>query len=82
MNLYCITQDEATNYEAYDAAVVCAESEDDAKTIHPGGGWGDDAWSRLLPNWCDGPDQVEAELIGAAAPGVERGVVLASYREG
>lgn len=35
MNLYLISQDINNNYDTYDAAVVAAESEDDARAIHP-----------------------------------------------
>ena len=35
MNLYLITQDLVDGYYTFDAAVVAAESEDDARNIHP-----------------------------------------------
>lgn len=35
MNLYLLTQDIVDGYDTYDSVVVVAESEEDAKTIHP-----------------------------------------------
>lgn len=35
MKLYLISQDVTNGYDTYDSAVVLAESEDDAKLIHP-----------------------------------------------
>ena len=75
MNLYLISQHTNCKYDTYDSAVVAAVDADDAKTIHPSGDWN---WG----GWCDSPTEVTAKLIGMAAPGVERGVVLASYNAG
>ena len=35
MKLFLMTQDEVVGYDYYDSVVVAAESEDDARTIHP-----------------------------------------------
>jgi len=35
MNLYLISQTINNGYDTYDSAVVCAESEDEARKIHP-----------------------------------------------
>lgn len=35
MNLYLISQSKNTDYDTYDSAVVCAESETQAKLMHP-----------------------------------------------
>lgn len=35
MNLYLISQTENIGYDTYDSAVVCAESEEEAKNIYP-----------------------------------------------
>jgi len=37
MNLYLISQDVNDGYDTYDSAVVCSESESDARMMHPGG---------------------------------------------
>ncbi len=93
MNLYLLTQTANWGYDTYDACVVCAPSEEQAKSIHPrgdrhhveGAGW---VWSDY-PNFlrCDAagwasPDNVTATLIGVANPTVKAGVVLASFRAG
>lgn len=35
MNIYLIWQTVNRGYDTYDSVVVCAESEEDAKTIYP-----------------------------------------------
>ena len=35
MKLYLLSQDSVSGYDTYDAVVVAAESEDEARTIHP-----------------------------------------------
>ena len=35
MKLYKISQDENNEYDTFDSAIVCAESEEEAKKIHP-----------------------------------------------
>jgi len=85
MNLYLISQTENDGYEIYDSAVVAAESEEDAKRIHPGGcvlekgRWtsNPDSWT-----WASSPKNVKAELIGMAAPFTKQGVILASFNAG
>ena len=53
MNLYLISQTENEDYDTYDSAVVCAETETQARRIHPryGEKWGIEAkeWSNY---WC------------------------------
>ena len=78
MNLYLISQS-AHSYYVYDSAVVAAESEDDARIIHPNG-YGE--WSSNdLCEWCT-PEQVKVQHIGTANPGAERGVICASFNAG
>lgn len=88
MNLYLISQDSnTTGTGCYTSAVVCAESEDSARHIHPAHGRDNWQWSiRPGPlewdtsDWTT-PDLVTVKLIGTAAADVERGVVCASYNE-
>ena len=77
MNLYKISQEENVGYDTYDAVIVCAFSEDDAKTIHPEGQW-PDRWS----SWCSSPNNVTVELIGTALEDANQGIVLASFNAG
>jgi hypothetical protein len=79
MNLYLIEQEANNAYDTYDSAVVAADTEEEARNIHPGGKW-PQAGSR---NWTwTGPENVKVRLIGIAASDVERGVVCASFNAG
>lgn len=84
MNLYLISQDINDDYDTYDSAVVAAESEDDARTIHPDRKIGDwvklDWWSENLWLKYSDIDKITVELIGTTDR--ERGVVLASFNAG
>ena len=77
MNLYLLTQDVLTGYDVYDSAVVAAESEEEAKGIHPCTilGW------RSRRDWCSIED-VQVGLIGKAKKGTQSGVILASFNAG
>lgn len=91
MNLYHVTQYVNRGFDTYDAAVVAAESEEEARKIHPSGYTWDDvqeAWvdrqmdrMEISGSWAH-PDRVYVELLGTAVHGTEAGVVLASFREG
>lgn len=86
MNLYLISQNEFSGYDMFDSAVVCAESEESARKIHPyeGRSWIDPStvWDDSCGSWCSSPDKVTAVLIGIASEGMEKGVVLASFNAG
>lgn len=78
MNLYLISQTENHNYDTYDAAVVRAESEEDARSIHPNSAF---PWSDDLEDWASSPSKVKVVLLAENVDGV-RGVVLASFNAG
>ena len=79
MNLYLISQDVISGYNAYDSAVVAAVSEDAARSIHPGEyAW--DGKATMYGTWCAKED-VTVRLIGTAADNVS-GVVCASFCAG
>jgi len=79
MNLYLISQKVNNGYDTYDSAVVAAESEDAARSIHPSGSdW--DGESQMYGTWC-AKENVTVRLIGTAADGVS-GVICASFRAG
>ena len=80
MNLYLVRRTSDCDYNEYEAAVVCAETEDAARLTHPDGysQWVNGAWD----NWRGGekwdpPDRVTVQLLGEAVEGLERSVVLA-----
>lgn len=77
MKLYYLWQDENNDYDTYDSCVVCAESEEEAKKIHPDG---DGNFKRCT--WASCPENVKCELIGIATDNVEKGVVIASFNAG
>lgn len=78
MNLYLVSQDVNNDYDTFDAMVVCAESEAEAKAIHPRQDADRVAWR---DEWCR-PEDVRAKFIGTAASDVPNGVVLSSYNAG
>ncbi len=77
MNLYLISQDKNDGYDTYDAAVVAANTENEARMIHPGGGANIDD---IPPNcWVANAEDVSVRLIGTAVSGRWLGVILASF---
>lgn len=83
MNLYIISQDNVCGYDTYDSAVVAAEDTYDASVIHPDKdhpGW-DGTKFGADGCWCDSR-LVDVKLIGKTAPGINRGVIVASFNAG
>ena len=65
------------SYEYYDAIVVVAASESEARQIHPDDNWNvehsfEDVWALSL-------DQVQVTYLGEAAPELTDGIVLKSF---
>lgn len=92
MNLYLITSKISVGYDAYDSAVVAAATVEDARIIHPGGGY---CYRKDLGGWtlrkedCVGhttgwvkPENVDVKLIGTTDPYREGDVILASFIAG
>lgn len=92
VKLWFIHQDANTNYDTYDSAVVAAETEDEARRIHPGGdefdakrgvwpGWFDK--KSVNSSWAPSLSDVSARLIGEAVEGTEAGrIICASFNAG
>lgn len=94
-NLYLIQDGyEYRDYDTYDSAVVCANSEAEAKCIHPDGDYifinerfvsKDGGYTAPLGyffGWIH-PSEVQVTLIGVAADYIQPGtVVCASYNAG
>lgn len=73
MNLYVLTQDEVSGPDTYDACIVAAEDVESARLITPG-------WAGFTGRqWASRPENVRVELVGVAAAGVKRGVLMESY---
>ena len=79
MNLYLISQTVRTGYDTYDAAVVAADTIEQAANIHPSG---DDISTDGSYTWPDTPNDVEVKLVGVAADGIKAGVICASFNAG
>ena len=82
MKIFRLSQEVNRGYDTYDSVIVCADSEEDAKTIHPNGY---EFNKHLYPNsnpWCNEIESVKVEYIGEAKEGLPRGVVLASFNAG
>ena len=80
MNLYKISQDVNNEYNTYDGAIVAAESEEEARKIHPASGYNTTGYSNKWDEntWCNISD-VDVKLIGTSTDCIEKGVILASF---
>ncbi len=81
MKLFHISQTYSNDYDTFDSAVVAADSEDEARNLHPRGAVITD-WTDASMDWATRPEQVVVKYLGEAAPGVVRGVVCASFNAG
>jgi hypothetical protein len=82
MNLYLLEQSVNNGYDTYDSVVVAAETEEEAKFIHPSEyekNW--DGKDCRFSDWCDVKD-ISVTLIGTATTDTKKGVVLASFNAG
>jgi len=79
MKLWKIWQDVNQDYDAYDSAIVTAETEEEARMTHPRTTCTYDYWP--MDTWTD-PDKVRVEYLGEAKEGTTAGVILASYNAG
>lgn len=78
MNLYRISQKRNNDWDTYDSAVVCAESEADARMVHPNGEEWDGA---ATGDWVAAAD-VTVDFVGIAREGIARSVICASFNAG
>ena len=92
-NLYLLWQVVNNDYDTYDSAVVCAESEQKAKEIDPSGHRvaKDGKWYFQYANGQEAEDDhsswaaienVKVRKIGKAEKDIELGLVLASFNAG
>jgi hypothetical protein len=82
VKLYHLSQNERTGYDTFSDMVVCAESEEEARNIHPSH-WNDDPWKEdMYGVWCKSPDRVEVKYLGEAADDLEKGVICSSFHAG
>lgn len=78
-------------YDTYDSCVVCAETEYQARRIHPKSIDGDVYWSQLHGDdnhfkgrfgWISDVNDINVTYLGEAAPNMTAGVVCASFNPG
>jgi hypothetical protein len=82
MKIYLLKQRQNTGWDTFDSCVVCAESTEDARMIHP--------YDReFVPNdddeyaaWAFDLDAIEVTEIGTANEDQKRGVICASFNAG
>jgi len=82
MKLFHISQNEVSGWDTYSDMVVCAESEDEARKIHPLSDIHDDGWKNSYDCWCKSPDKVKVEYLGEAAEGIGKGIICSSFHAG
>lgn len=84
MKLYHISQNVNNDYDTYSDLVVCANSENEARNIHPSS-YKEDPWNNTTcfdNSWCKSPDEVIVEYIGEAASHVKSGIICRSFHAG
>lgn len=83
MKLYLITQTDKTGYDTYDAAVVAANSAEEAANIDPGSGEKLTETKRYdSGTWTRDPSRVKVKELGVALADVSPGVICASFNAG
>ena len=80
MKLYLLSQDENNDYDTYDAFIVCAENEADARTFKPDNTMFNP--ERDSGAWTKNESAITCQEIGVANKNQERGVILASFNAG
>ena len=91
MKLYKLENKKNNGYDSFAAVIVAANSEDEARLIHPPTAskeygcyfnWQDDGDKWLSDAWCNNPRDVEVTFIGVADESVQAGIILESFNAG
>lgn len=85
MNLYLISQTFNSGYDTYSDAVVCAETEAEARKWHPSGNKcsTEEEFKKAGDwDWATSYKDVTVKLVGTAVDGLNAGVVCASFHAG
>jgi len=80
MKLYLLSQTENSDYDTFDSCVVCAENEQDAKSIMPNGHPFER--SEIYGTWAYSIDGITCKEIGTANSDQVRGVIISSFNAG
>jgi len=80
-HLYLVERTDTGDYDTYDAFVVCAPSEEDARATHPRSG------ARWVPGerhsaWVADLAHTRVTRLGTASDACASGIVLASFNAG
>ena len=81
MKLWRISQDVNNGYDTYSDAVVAAETEEEARMIHPSGKENWNGKAGEFSCWCN-VTQVKVYMIGIAREGIKKGLICTSYHAG
>jgi hypothetical protein len=96
MKIYKVTQEANDDYDTYDSFICAAESEEEARAMHPSGRvrydynlgywvdrYGERSDSRsYLYDWTPDLGDIDVEYLGEGYPGIKKGIILASYNAG
>ena len=80
MKIFLLKQSENKWWDIYDSCVVCAENEEEAKSIHPY--WRDFIENEQYWDWAYTKEWIICEEIGEANEKQERWVICASFNAG
>lgn len=82
MKLFRISQEENSDYDTYDSAVVAAPNEQTARRMNPSNGKEMGEWNGCCNSWCSSADKVIVKYLGEATEGIEQGVICSSFNAG
>lgn len=82
MNIYLLERTDNGGYDSFDAIVVIAHTDNDAKSIHPYGDAFEEGTDDYFESWVKRLNQIKCTKIGVADKDQKRGVVLASFNAG
>ena len=77
MKIYKIFQTINNDYDTYDSFIVCAKDEEDSKVVHKL-----NAHKGNRGSWVKDVKDIQAEYLGEAREGLERGELLGSFNAG
>lgn len=78
MKLYLLSQTVNQNWDTFDSVLVCAENEDDAKSITPYG----EEFDGKDGTWVKDKSSIACEEIGEANSKQVRGIIISSFNAG
>lgn len=78
--LWLLTQNVNIDNDTYDSCVVAADTEEDAKRIHPSKWQHEPPWDGC--SWVNEPDEVRAREIGITEAYVPGAIVISSFNAG